>query len=305
MSLYYWHIILSTISQFFLYNPSSELFQDWTVQYYLKLGASPLKLVIGVPAYGRTFRLADPSFSDFGSLATGGARPGNYTKEEGFLAFYEVRLSYKKYIGFINDLMFIQEFSFKRCLVFYQASSWQKSRSSTLLVRVYRYELRGCFLWVVFHLRLVKKCRGTQRQVFYTNGPANQSSARLLMCATQSRKKDNWTRWCVWGCSLPQAHFDGFGFDLTTILWQSRKNFNTKTFCFVSRLLYSGSLVELGDNLAATVFIRDGSLMRLAWKRVRVEQNNMIWWSVNQKSVLFDLVSHIITWAVGSFAKVR
>ena len=128
----------------FLGNPSSELFQDWTVRYFLKLGASPLKLVIGVPAYGRSFKLADPSFSDFGSLATGGARPGNYTNEEGFLAFYEVRLLYKKITSVL--IMFIQKFSFKRCMVFYKASFWQKSRSSTLAVRVYRYELRGCFL---------------------------------------------------------------------------------------------------------------------------------------------------------------
>lgn len=65
--------------------------QDWTVKYYIELGAEPDKLVIGIPTYGRSYTLLDGNFTDFGSSANGPGEQGAYTKEKGFMAFYEVR----------------------------------------------------------------------------------------------------------------------------------------------------------------------------------------------------------------------
>ncbi|KAF2346331.1 Chitin binding domain [Trinorchestia longiramus] len=69
--------------------------QDWTVKYYVQLGADRQKLVVGIPTYGRTFTLADENFSEYGSAAIGPGQAGNYTNEKGFMPFYEVGLGVK------------------------------------------------------------------------------------------------------------------------------------------------------------------------------------------------------------------
>jgi len=68
----------------------SKLTVDYSVQQWIKEGAPPQKLLLGLPAYGRSFALANSSAFDVGAPAVGGGRAGRYTEEEGFLAFYEV-----------------------------------------------------------------------------------------------------------------------------------------------------------------------------------------------------------------------
>ena len=49
-----------------------------------------------MPAYGRSFTLADSQLFDIGSPALQGGIEGRYTQEEGFLSYYEVgQLTYK------------------------------------------------------------------------------------------------------------------------------------------------------------------------------------------------------------------
>ena len=59
-----------------------------TVNFWLENGASPSKLVVGVPLYGRSFTLDNPANNGVGARARDGA-PGRYTEEEGFLAYFE------------------------------------------------------------------------------------------------------------------------------------------------------------------------------------------------------------------------
>ncbi|XP_027716210.1 oviduct-specific glycoprotein-like [Vombatus ursinus] len=54
-----------------------------------KKGAPPEKLVMGFPAYGRTFHILSSSHG-IGAPAFGPSSPGNYTQESGFLAYYEI-----------------------------------------------------------------------------------------------------------------------------------------------------------------------------------------------------------------------
>lgn len=61
------------------------------MKYYIELGADADKLVIGIPTYGRSYTLIDGNFTDFGSSADGPGEQGKYTREKGFMAFYEVR----------------------------------------------------------------------------------------------------------------------------------------------------------------------------------------------------------------------
>lgn len=46
--------------------------------------------MIGMPTYGRSFTLVDPSKFDIGAPASGGGTAGKYTSEAGFMAYYEV-----------------------------------------------------------------------------------------------------------------------------------------------------------------------------------------------------------------------
>ncbi|PSN31011.1 putative chitinase 10, partial [Blattella germanica] len=79
-----------------LYAPSSDsewrkqLSVDHAATMWVKLGAPKDKLVIGMPTYGRTFTLSNPANFKVNAPASGGGKAGDYTKEGGFLAYYEV-----------------------------------------------------------------------------------------------------------------------------------------------------------------------------------------------------------------------
>ncbi|KAK7501350.1 hypothetical protein BaRGS_00007475 [Batillaria attramentaria] len=63
---------------------------DWAAQYWVEKGCPRDKLVIGVPTYGRTFTLSNPSQNSLGAAAKGAGTAGAYTREAGFLAYYEI-----------------------------------------------------------------------------------------------------------------------------------------------------------------------------------------------------------------------
>lgn len=79
-----------------LYAPSSD--SEWRKQLsvsaaaemWTRLGAPKEKLVIGMPTYGRTFTLSSIQRIGVNSPASGGGKAGEYTKEGGFLAYYEI-----------------------------------------------------------------------------------------------------------------------------------------------------------------------------------------------------------------------
>lgn len=79
-----------------LYAPSSDsewrkqLSVDNAANIWTKMGAPKDKLVIGMPTYGRTFTLSNTANYKVNSPASGGGKAGEYTKEAGFLAYYEV-----------------------------------------------------------------------------------------------------------------------------------------------------------------------------------------------------------------------
>lgn len=77
---------------------SSSLDSEWQKQLsvdnaatmWVKLGAPKEKLIIGMPTYGRSFTLSNSANFRVHSPANGGGKAGEYTKESGFLAYYEV-----------------------------------------------------------------------------------------------------------------------------------------------------------------------------------------------------------------------
>ena len=45
---------------------------------------------MGLASYGRTFKLADSSKTGVGAPSSAAGDPGKYTREPGFLSYYEV-----------------------------------------------------------------------------------------------------------------------------------------------------------------------------------------------------------------------
>ncbi|KAH9391593.1 hypothetical protein TYRP_022773, partial [Tyrophagus putrescentiae] len=61
-----------------------------TMEAYHKAGAPRSKLVMSVPAFARTWRLANPAKQDIGDEALGGGEKGPYTQVEGLLSYNEL-----------------------------------------------------------------------------------------------------------------------------------------------------------------------------------------------------------------------
>ena len=81
-----------------LFAPSSDsewrkqLSVDHASNLWVRLGAPREKLIIGMGTYGRSFTLTDTNRFIVNEPASGGGTAGVYTRESGFLAYYEVKI---------------------------------------------------------------------------------------------------------------------------------------------------------------------------------------------------------------------
>ena len=64
--------------------------QNFSMNYWIGLGAPKSKLVMGMPIYGRGFTLANPADNGFYANAPQAGMQGPYTREPGILGFNEV-----------------------------------------------------------------------------------------------------------------------------------------------------------------------------------------------------------------------
>ena len=74
----------------------AELNVDYALKYWLDNGAPPEKLVLGLGLYGRAFTLESTNNTLPGAPASGAAKAGRFTREAGFLSYYEVCEKIKK-----------------------------------------------------------------------------------------------------------------------------------------------------------------------------------------------------------------
>ena len=66
------------------------MLQEWVVNRWLRAGTPGYKLVLGVPAQGRTFNLLNASDHLVGSPTLGHGLPGPIINEKGIMAYIEV-----------------------------------------------------------------------------------------------------------------------------------------------------------------------------------------------------------------------
>ncbi|XP_012880058.1 PREDICTED: oviduct-specific glycoprotein [Dipodomys ordii] len=70
--------------------PGDPKSSAYAMKYWRKLSAPAEKLIMGLPTYGRTFHLLRASQNGLHAAAVGPGASGKYTKQAGFLAYYEV-----------------------------------------------------------------------------------------------------------------------------------------------------------------------------------------------------------------------
>ncbi|XP_021348526.1 chitinase-3-like protein 1, partial [Mizuhopecten yessoensis] len=73
-------------------NNPEELYLDidWAARYWVLLGAPRELINIGLSFYGRGFTLKDPDSNGIGAQSKGPNRPGPFTRESGYMAYYEI-----------------------------------------------------------------------------------------------------------------------------------------------------------------------------------------------------------------------
>lgn len=72
-----------------LYNDPDNFDADFAVTYWINNGASPRKLVMGVPIYGRSFTLSTGQTQP-PTAASGAGNAGPITEEDGYLSYLEI-----------------------------------------------------------------------------------------------------------------------------------------------------------------------------------------------------------------------
>lgn len=60
------------------------------MNYWVKKGADPSKLVMGIPFYGQTFTLTNPAMNGLGDSVVNGGDPGLATLQRGMMAYFEI-----------------------------------------------------------------------------------------------------------------------------------------------------------------------------------------------------------------------
>ncbi|XP_070161707.1 probable chitinase 10 [Polyergus mexicanus] len=63
---------------------------NFTMSYLVSLGAEKSKLLVGIPLYGQSYRLSTANQAGLGDPTTGPGKPGEFTKQPGMLAYYEI-----------------------------------------------------------------------------------------------------------------------------------------------------------------------------------------------------------------------
>ena len=63
---------------------------NYTLNYWIRLGADPKKIIMGLPLYGQSFTLMDSKINGLNAPTYGPGEAGQFTRQGGFMSYYEV-----------------------------------------------------------------------------------------------------------------------------------------------------------------------------------------------------------------------
>lgn len=63
---------------------------NFSLNYWIERGADKKKIIMGMPLYGQSFSLTDPNKHGLNEKSSGGGQAGEFTRAQGFLAYYEI-----------------------------------------------------------------------------------------------------------------------------------------------------------------------------------------------------------------------
>ena len=88
----HWDKQTGHVAPLYLHSESDTVYYNanYTINYYIRLGADPKKLIMGIPLYGQSFTLTDRKNNGLNAPTTGPGTAGQFTRQGGFLAYYEV-----------------------------------------------------------------------------------------------------------------------------------------------------------------------------------------------------------------------
>ena len=69
---------------------------NFSINYWVQLGADASKIIMGVPLYGQSFNLANANNNGLNAPSVGAGEAGEFTRQSGFLSYYEVSNIKKK-----------------------------------------------------------------------------------------------------------------------------------------------------------------------------------------------------------------
>lgn len=128
------------------WSSDARLNVEWGVNYWIQQGAPANKLMMGVPLYGRSFTLANPGNSGMGAPITGVGEQGEYTREAGYLAYFEIcqRTNFRGYATHQDPAYRFGPYS-------WSGSHWIGYDSTTMLERKVDFAkskgLGGAMVW--------------------------------------------------------------------------------------------------------------------------------------------------------------
>ncbi|XP_071042934.1 endochitinase [Parasteatoda tepidariorum] len=170
------------------WNPDNFLNIEWSVKYYIKKGADPKKLVLGIPTYGRSFQLADPDETDIGAAAEGAGEKGDATREKGYLAYYEICQK-------IQEEDWELEAPYPNIMgpFAYKDNQWVGFDDEDIIIEKVRFIMQeglgGGMVWTLDNDDFRGKCYGEQSPLITTLKTALEEGPALLAQTTTSAPK--------------------------------------------------------------------------------------------------------------------
>ncbi|XP_043270406.1 serine-rich adhesin for platelets-like [Venturia canescens] len=179
------------------YNYDTELTIDYTITHLLKSGASPEKIILGIPTYGRSYTLFNEDATDIGAPADGPGEEGDATREKGYLAYYEICESIAK----TGEWQVVQPNPSAMGPYAYRGNQWVGYDDEDIVRAKARYvnekKLGGIMFWSIDNDDFRGKCHGrpyplieAAKEAMLTGDEKSHSGTKTRVSSTRKKSRN-------------------------------------------------------------------------------------------------------------------